>query len=66
MREFLKPYRNYIFALLMFNNSYYLYGWAKEGGSIFWWILTILQLILGIYFLLKEFGFINRNDWGDE
>ena len=66
MREFLKPYRYHIFALVMFNNSYYLYGRAKQSDSIFWWILTILQLIIGIYCLLKVFKVINRKDFDDE
>ena len=35
MIDWLKQFRNYIFAFVMFNSSSYTYGWAKEADGIF-------------------------------
>ena len=35
MREFLKPYRNHLFALIMFNSSFQTYNLAKQGDGIY-------------------------------
>ena len=66
MREFLKPYRYHIFTILMFSNSFRTYNLAKQDDGIFWWLVTILLLIIGIYCLLKVFKVINRKDFDDE
>ena len=66
MREFLKPYRNHLFALIMFINLYYTYGLAKQGDGIFWWLVSIVLLVNGIYWLLRVFKIIDGKDFGDK
>ena len=66
MIDWLKQFRNYIFAFVMFNSSSYSYGWAKQGDGIFWWIVTISLLITGIYFLLREFGVVKSKGFDDD
>ena len=66
MIDWLKQFRNYIFAFVMFNSSSYTYGLAKQGDGIFWWVITISLLITGIYFLLREFGVINSKGFDDD
>ena len=62
MKEFLKPYRNHLFALIIFNLSFQTYNLAKQSETIFWWIVLIVLLINGIYWLLRVFKIIDGKD----
>ena len=50
----------------MFSNSFRTYNLAKQDDGVFWWLVTILLIIIGIYCLLKVFKVINRKDFDDE
>ena len=50
----------------MFNLSFQTYNSAKQGDGIFWWLVSIVLLVNGIYWLLRVFKIIDGKDFGDE